>query len=162
MSDGTQPLDILSADSECVCYSLSTKRVPGQPNPWNKSCTANSCYGNWVYSQDEEEQGTDSLRNKTLDFREFDSSRILMLRGGIIMSIGIFRELVSQEVLVGIILVGKLGVLFSPSPAAGLRAAQICLCTQKRSTSASDVMYTVRARAPGRATRQNYSRVRNH
>ena len=25
------------------------KRVSGQPNPWNKSWTANSCYANWVY-----------------------------------------------------------------------------------------------------------------
>ena len=39
MSDWTQPLDILSADSEFVCCHLSTKRVPGQPNPWTKSAT---------------------------------------------------------------------------------------------------------------------------
>ena len=48
VSDWTQPLDILSADSELVCYYLS-KKGPGQPNPWNKSWTANSCYANWVY-----------------------------------------------------------------------------------------------------------------
>ena len=51
VSDWTRPLDILSADSECVCYLLSTKRVPGQPNPRNKSWTANSCYANWVYEE---------------------------------------------------------------------------------------------------------------
>ena len=48
VSDWTQPLDILSADSEFVCFYLS-KKVPGQPNPWNTSSTANSCYANWVY-----------------------------------------------------------------------------------------------------------------
>ena len=37
VSDRTQPLDILSADREFICYHLSTKRVPGQPNPWSKS-----------------------------------------------------------------------------------------------------------------------------
>ena len=49
LSDRTQPLDILSTDSEFVCYCLSKKKVPGQPNPWNKSLTANSCYANRVY-----------------------------------------------------------------------------------------------------------------
>ena len=34
-----------------------------------------------------------SLRAKILDFRGFDSSRILNLRGGILMSIGSFPEL---------------------------------------------------------------------
>ena len=31
---------------------------------------------------------TNSLRTKNLDFREFDSGRILILRGGILRSIG--------------------------------------------------------------------------
>ena len=38
-----------------------------------------------------------------LDFREFDSSVILILRGGILMSIGSFPESLSQQILVGII-----------------------------------------------------------
>ena len=45
-----------------------------------------------------------------MDLRGFDSSRILMLRGGILMSIGNFLESLSQAILVGIILAGRLGV----------------------------------------------------
>ena len=50
------------------------------------------------------------LRTKTLDCRGFDSSRILITRGGILMSIGNFPEGLSQGILAGIILVGRLGV----------------------------------------------------
>ena len=49
------------------------------------------------------------LRTRTLDFRGFDSSIILLLRGGILMSIGNFPDILSQAIL-GIILVGILGV----------------------------------------------------
>ena len=49
---------------------------------------------------------------KILDFRGFDSSRILTLRGGILVSIGDVPESLSQAMLVGIMLVGRLGVLF--------------------------------------------------
>ena len=49
-----------------------------------------------------------------MDFTELDSSRILVLRGGILMSIGGFLESLSQAVLVGRILVGRLGVYGSP------------------------------------------------
>ena len=45
------------------------------------------------------------------DFRGFDSSTILILRGGILLSIGDFPETLSQAMLVGIMLVGGLGVL---------------------------------------------------
>ena len=51
-----------------------------------------------------------SLRTKITDFRGFDSSIVLILRRGILMSIGIFPESLSQGVLVGIVLVGRLGV----------------------------------------------------
>ena len=51
---------------------------------------------------------TVNLRIKILDFRRLDSSRIL--RGGIIMSIGSLPEVSSQRIVVGIILVGRLGV----------------------------------------------------
>ena len=62
-----------------------------------------------------------NLRTSTniVDFRGFDSSGILILRGGIVLStgsgsIGDFPESLSQQILVGIILVGRLGVgLFS-------------------------------------------------
>ena len=48
-----------------------------------------------------------------MDFRGFDSSIILIQRGGILMSIGDLPECLSQAILVGIMLVGRLGV-FSP------------------------------------------------
>ena len=54
--------------------------------------------------------GTANLRTKILDFRGFDSSRILILRGGIPRPIGISPEIVSQAILVGMILVVRLGV----------------------------------------------------
>ena len=54
------------------------------------------------------------LRTKILDFRGFDSSIILILSGGILMSIGILPESSSQGILVGLILVGRSGVV-SPS-----------------------------------------------
>ena len=58
----------------------------------------------------ESSQGTANLRTHILDFRGFDSSTILILRGGIPVSIGDFPESLSQTILVGIILVGRLGV----------------------------------------------------
>ena len=52
---------------------------------------------------------TANLRTKIQDFRGFDSSRILVLRVGIIMFIGVFPETLGQ-LRVGIFLVGRLGV----------------------------------------------------
>ena len=46
------------------------------------------------------------------DFRGFDSSVILILRGGIPRPIGDFPEGLSQAMLVWIMLVGRLGVRF--------------------------------------------------
>ena len=54
---------------------------------------------------------TANLRTKILDFRGFDSSIILTLRGGILMSIGNTLEILSQGIFGGIIIVGRLGVL---------------------------------------------------
>ena len=42
-----------------------------------------------------------NLRTKILDFRGFDSSRILSLRGGILMSIGGFLDLLGRQILIG-------------------------------------------------------------
>ena len=53
-----------------------------------------------------------NLRTKILDFRGFDSSRILILRDGILVSIGNLQEILSRRILVGIILVGRLGAAF--------------------------------------------------
>ena len=46
-------------------------------------------------------------------YRYFDSSRILIVSGGILMSVRNFREIMSQAISVGIILVGRLGVVVS-------------------------------------------------
>ena len=53
---------------------------------------------------------TASLGTKTLDFRGFDSSVILMLRGGLPRPIGDFPESLSQAISAGIVLLGRLGV----------------------------------------------------
>ena len=50
---------------------------------------------------------TANLRTKILDFEGFYSSTILMLRGGILMSIVSFLERLNQQILIGIILVGR-------------------------------------------------------
>ena len=50
------------------------------------------------------------LRTNIMDFSGFDSSIILIIRGGTRMSIGDFPESLSQAILVGIMLVGRLGV----------------------------------------------------
>ena len=47
---------------------------------------------------------------KIMDFRVADSSIISILRGGIPMSMGDFPDSLSQAILVGIMLVGRLGV----------------------------------------------------
>ena len=49
------------------------------------------------------------LRTKILDFRGFDSSIILILRGGIIISVGDFPESLSQAILAGRILSREVG-----------------------------------------------------
>ena len=46
-----------------------------------------------------------------MDFRGFDSSIILSLMGGIPRPMGNFPESLSQAILVGIILVGRLGII---------------------------------------------------
>ena len=53
---------------------------------------------------------TANLRTKIVDFRGFDSSIMLILRGGISRPIGDFPETLRQSMLVGIMLVWKLGV----------------------------------------------------
>ena len=53
---------------------------------------------------------TANLRTNIMDSRGFDSSIILIRRGGIPRPNGNFPEILSQAILVGIILVGRLGV----------------------------------------------------
>ena len=52
-----------------------------------------------------------NLRTKILDSGGFDASKISILRGGSLMSIGNSLESLSHAILVGTILVGRLGVL---------------------------------------------------
>ena len=63
------------------------------------------------------------LPTKIKDFRGFYSGRILIVRGGILMSIGNFPEMLSQRILVGIILVGRLGVCIGRITAAVVPAS---------------------------------------
>ena len=53
---------------------------------------------------------TPNLPTIIMDFTVFDSSIILMLRGGIPRPMGISPESLTQAMLVGIMLVGGLGV----------------------------------------------------
>ena len=46
-----------------------------------------------------------------MDFRGFDSSIILLVRGALPRPIGNSPESASQQILAGIVLVGRLGVL---------------------------------------------------
>ena len=48
-----------------------------------------------------------------MDFRGLDSSIFLILRGGILRPIGDFPEVLTQAMLVGVMLVGRLGVLLN-------------------------------------------------
>ena len=56
------------------------------------------------------QSSTANLCTKILDFKMFGSSIILVVRGGIFMSIGSSQEMLSQRILVGIIVVGRLDV----------------------------------------------------
>ena len=51
-----------------------------------------------------------NLCTNIMDFAGLDSSIILMIRGGTLRPIGNFPESLSQAMLVGVMLVGRLGV----------------------------------------------------
>ena len=53
-----------------------------------------------------------NLRTNIVGFGGFGSSIVLILRGGILMSIGDFPESLSQAIIVGIMLVWRLGVVY--------------------------------------------------
>ena len=53
---------------------------------------------------------TVNLRTKITSFRGFDASVILILRGGILTSIGSFLQMLSQRISIGIVLAARLGV----------------------------------------------------
>ena len=101
-----------------------------------------------VHAWDPCSQDTANLRTKILDYRGFDSSRILILRGGIPGPIGNSPESLSQAILAGVILVGRLGVCGSrrfSARAAALRKR--CQSTPETgdlpSCRASNIIYTI-------------------
>ena len=53
---------------------------------------------------------TPNLPTNIVDFRGFDSSTILILKGGTLRPIGDFPEVLTRAMLVGTMLVGRLGV----------------------------------------------------
>ena len=55
-----------------------------------------------------------NLRTKILDFRGFAASRILSLRGGILLPTGNFPEMLNRRILAGVILVGRSGAFPIP------------------------------------------------
>ena len=75
---------------------------------------------------------TANLPTNIVDFTGFDSSIMLNLRGGIPRPKGKFPETLNQAMLVGIMLVGRLGVV-----------AWGKSCTSKRWTSIGDFKDTV-------------------
>ena len=64
-------------------------------------------------SQPSLSQPTANLRTNIMDFGGFASSIILILRGGIPRPLGDLPESLSQAILVGIMLVGRLGAVNS-------------------------------------------------
>ena len=52
-----------------------------------------------------------NLPTNIVDFRGFDSSMMSISRGGVYRPIGDFPESLSQAMLVGIMLVGRFGVI---------------------------------------------------
>ena len=98
----------LSLDFNQFCWKHSPKALqttttaggPGEPEQMSESQVGVRCseYGRSPYW-------------RIMDFRSFDSNRISILRGGILMSMGSFPEVLSQQILAGIILVGRLGVV---------------------------------------------------
>ena len=57
------------------------------------------------------DRGTANLRTNIMNFRGFDSSQILISKGGILMSIWDFPERLSQAILVGIMSAGRSGAM---------------------------------------------------
>ena len=80
------------------------------------------------------------LRTNVLDFRGFDSSIILVLRGGSPRPIWNFLESLSQAILVGIMLVRRLAVQASccPSYCAEVCATQLCAGEEHTGALAAD------------------------
>ena len=104
--------------------------------------------------------GTANPRTNIVDFRGFDSRIILILRGGIPRPIGNFPESLTQAILVGAMLVGRLGVTRlsagrrsqapAPSPVCTIgygqiqeRNASLTYSSRPTSAGADDTRYTL-------------------
>ena len=90
-----------TSGTSCLGRSLLSCDIPTH-TPANKSSTNFPLYPFF--------QQTANLPTNVVDFRGFDSSTTLILRGEILMSIGSFPESSSQAMIVGVMLVGRLGV----------------------------------------------------
>ena len=64
----------------------------------------------YIYIYPRVRRPTANLRTKTPSFRGSDPRIVLISRGGILMSMGMFPESLSQAILVGIVLIGRLRV----------------------------------------------------
>ena len=86
--------------------------VPGPPGPSPRRRRAGAqCAGGPASPGQRSPYGQSPHSTKILDFRGFDSSIIsILLRGGILMSIGNCLEKMSQAILAVTTLVGRLGV----------------------------------------------------
>ena len=67
-------------------------------------------------SESQGSESTANLRTKILDFRGFDSNIILVLRGGILMSIGYFPEVVESTILSRDSFSREIGCTATPTP----------------------------------------------
>ena len=81
---------------------------------------------------------TANLPTNIMDFRGFDSSIILIIRAGLLMSIGDLPESLSHAILEGITLVGRLGV---PIPTPVHVYSYICIYIFSLSLSLSLSIY---------------------
>ena len=96
-------------DSECALQMLSSSGAGGLATV-HYLCSRLACITDNADDLTASPPATANLRTEILDLRGFDSSGILISRGGILMYKGNFPESLSQQILAGIILAGRLGV----------------------------------------------------
>ena len=84
---------------------------------------------------------TANLRTKIVDFRGFDSSIILILRGGIPRPMGSFPESLSQAILAGISLAGRIGRIANLLSLRSAPKLPCCLSLSLKSLSLSIYIY---------------------
>ena len=111
-------------------------------------CAPRSAVPLWVASTSSRSR-TANLRAKILDFKGFYSSRISILRGGILMSAGNFPEMLSRRILAGIlavagmILVGRFGAATPTARDARRSGRPACPCPTWRSSPGRRGLYYI-------------------